>query len=67
MAILIKDPSIVHMHIFCFIKVCSSGAIAICTQSYTVARIIVLLIVMWCLLHAKSRQCHVALCLGGCF
>lgn len=61
------NPSIFHMNSFCFIEVLSLGAIAICTLSYPVAGIIVLLIVMWCLLVAKNRQCHVARCLGVCF
>lgn len=61
------DASVFLMLIFFFIEVLSLGATAICTYSYSVAGIIVLLIVMWCLLVAENRRCHVAQCLGVCF
>lgn len=60
-------PGIFHLWVFCFREVLSLETNAICTQSYPVAGIIVVLIVIWCLPVAKNRKCHVSRCLGVCF
>lgn len=60
-------PGIFYLSVFCFREVLSLETNAICTQSYPVAGIIVVLIVIWCLPVAKNRKCHVARCLGVCF